>query len=115
MPSQLRTQLYFSCTLVDATVGHTVTPRSSYDDDVRLHTFVDSQSFSGAGVVRSISLHAGYSDRPLRVGVYREEAGLQCNYRLLQQVYLPSAPAGVNTVSAGYIGTSVEQLQAHNA
>ena len=99
MPCRLHTKFYFYVHIVDATVGHTVTPRSNYDDDVRLHTFVDSQSFSGAGVVRSISLHAGYSDRPLRVGVYREEAGLQCNYRLLQQVYLPSAPAGVDTVS----------------
>ena len=63
-----------------------------------MHTYVDNEAFTSAGVIRTISLHAAEAGRPLRIGIYRQE-GDSCNYRLLQQTYLAGVPSGVNTVS----------------
>ena len=71
--------------------------RSNTDAD-RVHTYVDNEAFTSAGVIRTISLHAAEAGRPLRIGIYRQE-GDSCNYRLLQQTFLASVPSGVNTVS----------------
>ena len=82
--------------LTDAEIGFDAQDRGQYDTD-RLRTYVDDVAFSAAGTIRSISMHAGHDDRPLRVGIYRHE-GAACNYRLVEQIFFHSVPSGVNTV-----------------